>query len=443
MFKTLNPRTITRFTGILMIACTSITAWAQPGDVNDIDVRLIQSTPTQLEVQVRPNNAWDVTDGVMNMSFAIRWLTSAGGTLVGNSSQSFDDCMNDGARLLGNPGIVNYDTTIAGVSYRYRGYSCIGAGWAAGDGCGYTANTWIPYARINVTNLTGCATFEIVTSDALTMRLNSNFFVSLGGISIVQNSTVVAPGVQLGSCAADCLGVIGGTALPGTPCNDNNACTTNDVYTGTAPNCGCSGTPIAGPSITASGSNSPICAGSTLNLNVTATGTGTITYTWNGPGGYTSSAEDPTRTNATAAMTGTYTVTASNGCGTNASATVAVTVSATPTAAAAGPDQSVCATTATLAGNTITTGTGTWTTSSGATIANPNSPTSGVSNLAVGANVFTWTSTNGICPSSNDAVTITRVAAPTTAAAGPDQSVCATTATLAGNTITTGTGTWT
>jgi hypothetical protein len=270
----------------------------------------------------------------MNMTFAIRWLTSAGGTLIGNSTQSFDDCMNDGARLLGNPGIVNYDTTISGISYRYRGYNCQGGGWTVGDGCAYPANTWTPYARINVTNLTGCATFEIVTSDEATDRLNTDFFVSLGGVSLVPPSiygpsTVVGPGVQLGSCTPDCLGVIGGSALPGTPCNDNNDCTVNDVYTGTAPNCGCAGTPVAGPSITSATSNSPICAGSTLNLSASATGSGTITYSWAGPNGFSApNTQNPSIPNATAAATGTYTVTASNGCGTNATQTVSVTVTA-------------------------------------------------------------------------------------------------------------------
>src|SRR5204863_4392696 len=37
----------------------------------------------------------------------------------------------------------------------------------------------------------------------------------------------------------DCLGMPGGAAVPGTPCNDNNACTTNDIY---QLDCGCAGT---------------------------------------------------------------------------------------------------------------------------------------------------------------------------------------------------------
>jgi gliding motility-associated-like protein len=123
---------------------------------------------------------------------------------------------------------------------------------------------------------------------------------------------------------------------------------------------------------------------------------------------------------------------------------VVITRTATPTASAAGPDQTVCATTATLAGNTAATGTGTWTLVGGSgTITTPSSPTSGVTGLGVGANVFRWTIANSPCTASTDDVTITRTATPTTSAAGPDQNICATTATLAGNTATTGTGTWT
>ncbi|MBK7149698.1 MAG: hypothetical protein IPH78_13000, partial [Bacteroidetes bacterium] len=88
-------------------------------------------------------------------------------------------------------------------------------------------------------------------------------------------------------------------------------------------------------------------------------------------------------------------------------------------------------------------GVGTWTVIGGSgTFANANLPTSGVSGLALGANTFRWTLPNGSCADSQDDVVITRSDF-TTAAAGPDQNVCATTATLAGNTPATGVGTWT
>jgi autotransporter-associated beta strand protein len=124
--------------------------------------------------------------------------------------------------------------------------------------------------------------------------------------------------------------------------------------------------------------------------------------------------------------------------------TVTITRDESPTASNAGPDQTACSTTATLAGNTATVGTGAWTVIAGsATVTAPGNPASGVTNLSVGANSFVWTISNGVCPASSDTITITRDQSPTTANAGPDQAVCSTTTTLAGNTPAVGTGAWT
>ena len=79
------------------------------------------------------------------------------------------------------------------------------------------------------------------------------------------------------------------------------------------------------------------------------------------------------------------------------------------TTAVAGPDQSLtCSTTATLAGNTPTNGTGTWTVQLGtATITSPNSPTSGVTGLIAGSSAsLRWTISNGPCGSTFDDVVI-------------------------------------
>lgn len=199
----------------------------------------------------------------------------------------------------------------------------------------------------------------------------------------------------------------------------------------------CQNITVTNPNNPAWTAPAPMCstAGS-INLNTLVTGT--AGGTWSGPG-VTGSTFNP----ATAGTGGTVTYTVGSG---TCSATQShnITVTPAPTNANAGPDQTVCATTATLAGNTATTGTGVWTLVSGSgSITTPGSPTSGVTGLGVGANVFQWTISNPPCASSSDQVTITRTASPTVANAGPDQTVCATTATLAGNTATTGTGTWT
>src|SRR6185369_11871200 len=77
------------------------------------------------------------------------------------------------------------------------------------------------------------------------------------------------------------------------------------------------------------------------------------------------------------------------------------------------------------------------------TITTPSSETSGLTALGVGANTLRWTISNGVCPATFDDVVINRDDFPTVAAAGPDQTICSTTGTLAGNTVAVGTGAWT
>lgn len=102
--------------------------------------------------------------------------------------------------------------------------------------------------------------------------------------------------------------------------------TNTGVYTVTATTAGCSAsgtvnvTVNATPTVTI-GSNSPICAGTALNLT---SGGGTI-YAWSGPGAYTSTMQNPVINPALAANSGVYTVTATTA-GCSATNTVNVTV---------------------------------------------------------------------------------------------------------------------
>ena len=84
-----------------------------------------------------------------------------------------------------------------------------------------------------------------------------------------------------------------------------------------------------------------------------------------------------------------------------------------PSTANGGSNQTLdaCATTTTLAGNTPTYGTGSWSVVSGtATITTPSSPTSGVTGLVLGTTAtLRWTITNGVCGSTSSDMTITTV----------------------------------
>ncbi|HRG51387.1 MAG TPA: PKD domain-containing protein [Bacteroidia bacterium] len=128
--------------------------------------------------------------------------------------------------------------------------------------------------------------------------------------------------------------------------------------------------------------------------------------------------------------------------------TMVVSFSNNSTKANAGPDKTICGiTSTTISGNAPSIGTGKWTVVSGAaTITNPNSATTTVTGLTTpGASyTFRWTITNTACIPSTDDVVITVDLQPTTANAGPNQTICnTTTATLAANTPVVGTGLWT
>ncbi|HTK82876.1 MAG TPA: Ig-like domain repeat protein, partial [Bacteroidota bacterium] len=197
------------------------------------------------------------------------------------------------------------------------------------------------------------------------------------------------------------------------------------------------------PTTANAGSDETVCATTTtLAGNTPSVGTGIWTVIAGGasvttPGDPTSGVTELT------VGANTFVWTISNLTCPSSKDTVTITRDANPTSANAGPDATVCVTTATLAGNTPSLGSGLWTViAGGATVTFPVDPTSGVTGLSVGANIFVWTISNGTCPSSKDTVTITRDEAPTTANAGPDEEVCSTTTTLAGNTATVGTGLW-
>ncbi|MGX5820732.1 T9SS type B sorting domain-containing protein [Chitinophaga lutea] len=114
---------------------------------------------------------------------------------------------------------------------------------------------------------------------------------------------------------------------------------------------------------------------------------------------------------------------AASGCGSEPYP-IALLIYAQPTASNAGPAQTLCnVTSATLAGNTPTEGTGTWSQASGpntAAIQNVNDPNTQISGLVPGTYVFRWTIGNGVCTPSSSTVNVTVTPAVTTAQAGPD-----------------------
>lgn len=110
--------------------------------------------------------------------------------------------------------------------------------------------------------------------------------------------------------------------------------------------------------------------------------------------------------------------------------TMSVTNYTPSTPSYAGMDQQYCDATVnptvTLAGNSPTDGTGTWTQLAGPTMAtfeNANDPSTNVSDLTFGLYSFEWSITNGACQASSDVVNIT-ISQIATADAGADLSTC-------------------
>ncbi|WP_276134961.1 T9SS type A sorting domain-containing protein [Polluticoccus soli] len=88
------------------------------------------------------------------------------------------------------------------------------------------------------------------------------------------------------------------------------------------------------------GSNTPVCAGSPLNL--TASGTAGTSYSWSGPVSFTSTAQNPVISNPTTGHSGNYVVTISRG-GCTRKDTTSVTVKPTPATPTAASNSPVCA----------------------------------------------------------------------------------------------------
>ena len=101
------------------------------------------------------------------------------------------------------------------------------------------------------------------------------------------------------------------------------------VNVGNANNCHTTGTvnvTVNANPVPVVGSNSPQCAGSTVNL----TASGGTTYSWTGPNSFSSLSQNPSIASATIAATGVYSVDVGNANNCHTTGTVNVTVNANP-----------------------------------------------------------------------------------------------------------------
>ena len=185
-----------------------------------------------------------------------------------------------------------------------------------------------------------------------------------------------------------------------------------------------------------------VCAGESICFNVNsfdADPSQVVTMTWNNaiPGATFTTAGSPHPTGTfcwtpTAANIGSQIFTVSvedDACVLNGFATQGYVINITPpfTPANAGPDQNVCGPGATLAGVLPYPGVqGTWSVVSGSGVfTSPNSPTTTVTGLGPGQNVFQWAVDYQTCGIATDQVVITSFdPAQPAANAGPAQMLC-------------------
>lgn len=202
--------------------------------------------------------------------------------------------------------------------------------------------------------------------------------------------------------------------------------TVTTTYTVVGTTNGCMGTATATVTVnpvptTTAGSNSPICAGATLNLTATPSGVAGSTYSWTGPNSFSSLSQNPTITAATTAASGVYTVTVT-AAGCTSTNTVTVTVNPIPTTVAAsnspicnGANLNLTATNSAVVGSTYS-----W--------IGPNAYASAIQNPTIVAattsasGTYTVTVTANSC-SSTSTVNVTVNPIPTTTA-GSNSPIC-------------------
>jgi gliding motility-associated-like protein len=192
------------------------------------------------------------------------------------------------------------------------------------------------------------------------------------------------------------------------------------------------------------GADQSICGlSTTLAGNTPVVGSGAWTVVSGAGGVFSNSASPATTFSGTGGQTYVLRWTISDACSSTFDE-VSIALTNPPSTASAGTDIAVCGTSTTLAGNTPSSGTGSWSVVSGAgaTIGNTSLATSSFTGVAGTSYVLRWTISSGSCAVSSDDVAVTLTPLPTVATAGADQTVCGTSVNLGGNTPAVGNGTW-
>ena len=160
-----------------------------------------------------------------------------------------------------------------------------------------------------------------------------------------------------------------------------------------------------------SGDNT-ICSGSGTTLSITVTGTGPWSGTLSNGASFSGDSSTLTANVSPVAAT-TFTISTLTDAACTAQVTdktgsAVINITSLPATANAGPDQSLCGASATLAANTPSVGTGSWSivSGSGGAFDAASSPGSGFSGISGQTYVLRWSIDNAPCTASTDDVTI-------------------------------------
>jgi hypothetical protein len=173
--------------GLFCIAWASL-LHAQPM----VDIRLVESTPGILEVRLRPDGDFN---GVLSaLCVTIRWEQMEGGYLGQPEQMSYGA---PNCAYYTAPVIMNVEGEVDNNGYRYYTNNAFGFAPISAP-CVWTANTEVPFFRIPVDSVEGCAHFEIV-NDGYTLSANKDFYLSLNGLD--RTGAIYGQGpIEFGNC---------------------------------------------------------------------------------------------------------------------------------------------------------------------------------------------------------------------------------------------------
>ncbi|MBK7181559.1 MAG: PKD domain-containing protein [Bacteroidetes bacterium] len=325
---------------------------------------------------------------------------------------------------------INLSTpTVSGATYSWTGPSA------------FTSTTQNPTRPTSTAAMAGTYSVTVTTNGCTSLA---------GTTAVVVNATPATPSVNSNTpvCAGSTINLTTAAVTGATYAWTGPSAFTSAVQNPTRPSStvamagtysltvtvgGCTSGPgttnvvvNAVPATPTASSNTPVCAGSTINLATPAV-TG-ATYTWTGPSAFTSTTQNPTRPTSTVAMAGTYSVTVTVGGCTSLAGTTAVVVNTTPATPTASSNTPVCAgSTINLTTPAVTGATYAWTGPSAFTSATQN-PTRPTATVAM-AGTYSVTVTVGGCTSLAGTTAVVVNAVPATPTASSNTPVCT------GNTI--------